>query len=137
MLKFIYTEADPHLELLGIDLADWVDRRCMFAASTGESISIDSERATILLPATEIDVQKVAAYLRRERVRTVTIDRCDLDDIEVTFTGFWISTKGYPNAAHPPEGIFVTQLIDRVESYLWQLWYAANYPLVTGDPTLW
>jgi hypothetical protein len=132
MLKFIYTETALHLELLTIDLADWVDRRSRFAASTGEFISLSAQRATMLLPAPLDRVTEVERYIREEGVGNITIQQCDLDHMEIAFTGQWLSTNE-SSESDRVEGIFVTQLPDRVEAYLWQLWYAANCQLLAGD----
>lgn len=133
MLKFIYTETALHLELLSIDLAEWIERRHRFAASTGEFISMSDQRATILLPAPLGKVTEIERYLRHERVGNVTIEHCDLDHLEIAFTGHWLSTTTKLRESDLVEGIFVTQLTDRVEVYLWQLWYAANCQLLAGD----
>jgi hypothetical protein len=133
MLKFIYTETALHLELLSIDLADWVDRRHRFAASTGELISMSALRATMLLPAPLGKVAEVEWFLRSEGVCNVTIQHCDLDHMEIAFTGEWISTATATSESDLVEGIFITRSTDRVEAYLWQLWYAANCQLLAGD----
>ncbi len=133
MLKFIYTETALHLELLSVDLADWVEQRRRFAASTGEPLSISTARATMLLPAPLDKVTEVERYIRDERVRNVTIHHCDLDHMEIAFSGDWLSTQAEFIEPELVEGIFVTQLADRVEVYLWQLWYAANCQLLAGD----
>jgi hypothetical protein len=132
MLKFIYTETALHLELLSIDLADWVDRRSRFAASTGEFISLSAQRATMLLPDPLGKFTEVERYIQHEGVGNVTIQHCDLDHMEITFIGHWLSTTE-SSEQERVEGIFVTQLTDRVEAYLWQLWYAANCQLLAGD----
>jgi hypothetical protein len=132
MLKFIYTETALHLESLGIDLADWIERRRRFAASTGEVISMSTQRATMLLPAPFGQVIEIERYFQHQGVRNVTIGHCDLDYLELVFTGNWISTSN-SSELEPIEGIFVTQLTARVEAYLWQLWYDANCQLVAGD----
>jgi hypothetical protein len=131
MLKFIYTETALHLELLRIDLADWVERRRKFAASTGGFISMRAQRATMLLPAPIGQVRQLERYFQHEGVGNVSIGYCDLDHLELVFTGNWISTNS--SELELVEGIFVTQLTDRVEAYLWQLWYDANCQLVAGD----
>jgi hypothetical protein len=133
MLKFIYTETALHLELLSVDLADWVEHRRRFAASTGEPLSIGTARATMLLPAPLEKVMEVERYIRDEGEPNVTIHQCDLDHMEIAFSGDWLSTLTELIEPEPVEGIFITQLADRVEAYLWQLWYAANCQLVAGD----
>ena len=128
MLKFIYTETALHLELASIDLSTWVDRRRIFAASIGESLSISAERATLLLPNPICGIEAIDFYLHHQGAQGVTVHSCDLDHIEITFTGYWLSAR-----LDIAEGIFITQLPDRVESYLWQLWYEANCRLVPED----
>ena len=133
MLKFIYTETAVHLELLSVDLADWVEQRRKFAASMGESLSMSAQRATMLLPAPLGKVLEVERYLDREGVTNMTLHQCDLDHMEIVFTGDWLSTDTDLTHKELVEGILLVRSTDRVEAYLWQLWYAANCLLVAGD----
>ena len=128
MLKLIYTEAAPHLELLTSNLDDWVEQRLRFAIATGEKMFVSAEKASFLLPELVCEPTALNFYLDRERVTTVTANKCDLDRIEIELTGYWLS-----NRIHSAEGIFITRLPDRVESYLWRLWYDANHRSVTCD----
>jgi hypothetical protein len=128
MLKFIYTETALYLELINSDLEDWVERRLMFATSTGETIFVSEEKATFLLPDLICEATALSFYLYEQGVNTVTVNRCDLDRVEIGLTGYWLSAH-----LDSAEGIFVTQLPDRVESYLWQLWCSANSLSVTSD----
>jgi hypothetical protein len=128
MLKFIYTETDLHLELLSSDLEEWVEQRLIFAASIGDAMFVTSEKANFLLPDLVCEPTAMNFYLHYQGVKTVTVNQCDLDRIEIGLTGYWISSQ--PDSA---EGIFITQLPDRVESYLWQLWLSANSQSVASD----
>jgi hypothetical protein len=123
MLKLIYTETALHFELLAADLEDWVEQRLVFASSTGETMFVNSEKANFLLPEPICEATAVKFYLHDQDVKTVTVNRCDLDRVEIGLTGYWLSTD-----INDAEGIFVTQLPDRVELYLWQLWSSANVP---------
>ena len=123
MLKLIYTETALHFELLTADLEDWVEQRLVFATSTGETMFVNSETANFLLPQATCDATAVKFYLHHQGVKAVTVTRCDMDRVEIGLTGYWLSTD-----LHDAEGIFVTQLTDRVELYLWQLWCSANVP---------
>ncbi len=127
MLKLIYTEAAPHLELLTSNLDDWVEQRLGFATSTGEKIFVSAEKASFLLPLV-CEATALNFYLARENVTTVKASKCDLDRVEIELTGYWLS-----NRLHSAEGIFITRLPDRVESYLWELWYGANHRSVASD----
>jgi hypothetical protein len=128
MLKLIYTETALHLELLTADLEEWVEQRLVFANSTGETMFVNSEKASFLLPETICEATAVNFYLNHQGVKTVTASRCDLDRVEIRLTGYWLSTD-LDNA----EGLLVAQLPDQVECYLWQLWSSANSQLAIGD----
>jgi hypothetical protein len=121
MLKLIYTETDLRLELLTADLEDWVEQRLSFSNSTGETIFLSSEKASFLLPTKICDATAVNFYLHRQGAKTVTANCCDFDRVEIGLTGYWLSTD--PDS---DRGIFVTQLLNRVELYLWQLWCSGN-----------
>jgi hypothetical protein len=128
MLKLIYTETDLHMELLTADLEDWVEQRLLFSNRTGETIFLSSETASFLLPETICEATTVNFYLYHQGATTVTTNCCDLDSIEIGLTGYWLSTD--PDS---DRGIFVTQLLDRVEFYLWQLWCSGNSQSVMSD----
>jgi hypothetical protein len=136
MLKFIYTDAPLYLELLNVELADWVKQRQMFAASMGEFLSTTAERATFLVPDLICEVTAINFYLHQEGVKNVTVHRCDFDQLEITLTGYWLSTDVDSTYADNAEGIFITQLPDRVESYLWQLWHTAHNRLLDRDEAI-
>jgi hypothetical protein len=128
MLKLIYTETAPYLELLTAHLEDWVEQRLLFAAGTGEQLFVSAEQASFLLPDLVCDIKAASLYLQQAGVTTVSVQRCDLDRVEIGLTGYWLAT--YPDCA---EGIFVTQLSAQVESYLWQLWCRANHHSVASN----
>ncbi len=128
MLKLIYTETALHLELVTADLEDWLEQRLSFASSTGEPLFANAEKATFLLPEQICEATAVNFYLENQGVNSVTAHRCDLDRVEIGLTGYWLSTH-----IDSAEGIFVSQLPDRVESYLWQLWVSADSHSFASD----
>ncbi len=128
MLKIIYTEIGVHLELLAVDRDDWIAARLKFAASVGEQMIVRKERAAFLLPNPIYEVCAVEAYLRQAGASRITVQRSDLQYIELGIDGRWIGTD--PESA---EGIFVSQQLDRVEFCLWQLWHATDDLLFAGD----
>ncbi len=128
MLKLIYTETDLHMELLTANPEDWVEQRLLFLGSTGEKVFLSSETASFLLPTTICEATAINFYLHHQGATTVTANCCDLDSIEIGLTGYWLSTD--PNSA---QGVFVTQLLDRVEFYLWQLWCSGNSQSVMSN----
>jgi hypothetical protein len=131
MLKLIYTETAPYLELLTAHLEDWVERRLLFAIGTGEQLFVSAEQASFLLPDIVCDVTTANFYLRHAGTNTVTVQRCDLDRVEIGLTGYWLATH-----TDSAEGIFVTQLSERVESYLWELWCRAHSPSIASNGAL-
>jgi hypothetical protein len=131
MLKLIYTETALHLELIVGEIADWVEQRVIFAASIGEKIFVNSEKASFLLPDLLCEATAISFFLHHQGVKTVSVNRCDLDQVEVGLAGYWLSIH-----ADSAEGIFVAQLPDRVELYLWQLWHRASLLSVASDSVL-
>jgi hypothetical protein len=127
MLKFMYTEAGLHLELLNANLGDWVEQRLKFSRGY-EDLSVRAERAFFLLPDRLGEIIMLDFYLRCDRVKTVTIESCDENYLEIGLSGYWLSV-----AADLAEGIFITQLPDRIEAYLYQLYKTAKDPLVVGQ----
>jgi hypothetical protein len=121
MLKLIYTETDLHIELLTASLEDWVEQRLLFSNSTGEITFLSSGTASFLLPTTIFEATAINFYLHHQGATTVTACYCDLDSIEIGLTGYWLSPDPDSDL-----GVFVTQLPDRVELYLWQLWCSSN-----------
>ncbi len=124
MLKFIYTEPGLHLELFDANLSDWIARRLNFSKGY-EDLSVRAERAFFLLPNRFSDIVMLDFYLRCDRVNTVSIDSCDRNYVEIGLSGYWLSI-----GTDIAEGIFVTQLPDRIESYLWKLYATDQDPLV-------
>jgi hypothetical protein len=121
MLKIIYTDTGLHLERLSVDRTQWIDRRIEFADSVGEPLSVSRQRATFPLPLPVCEFPVVDSALDHLEANTVTIDRCDLDYVEVGLAGYWLSTD-----LDSAEGIFVCQQTDRVELSLWQMWHAVQ-----------
>jgi len=128
MLKLIYTETSLQLELVTADLDGWIEQRSRFHTSIGERIFSSVEKVTFLLPSLICEPTAINLYLHCEGVQSVTADRSDLDRVEIGLTGYWLSRD-----LESVEGIFVTQLPDRVESYLSQLWCSANSQPIASD----
>lgn len=121
MLKIIYTETGLHLERLTVDRQQWIDCRLKFADSIGEPMSVSKQRATFPIPSPICEFPLVDADLKTAEANTVTIDRCDLDYIEIGLTGYWLSV--HQDSA---EGIFVCQQTEKLELSVWQMWHASG-----------
>ncbi|WP_373543579.1 alr0857 family protein [Chamaesiphon sp.] len=131
MLKLIYTETALHLELINTDLEDWIEQRLIFATSIGETLWANAEKATFLLPEAICEVTAVNLYFHNQGVKSVTAHRCDLDRVEIGLIGYWLATD-----TDSAEGVFVTQLPDRVELHLWRLWLSANSHSFASDSAI-
>ena len=131
MLKLIYTETALHLELITTDLEEWIEQRLIFATSIGETLLVNAEKATFLLPEDICEATAVNSYIHNQGIDSVTAHRCDLNLIEIGLIGYWLATD-----IDSAEGVFVTQLPDRVESYLWRLWLNANSPSFVSDSAI-
>jgi hypothetical protein len=130
MLKFIYSETDLQLELVNADLGDWVAQRVRLGNNYEHLCAIDT-RAFFPLPDRLSDVTMLDFYLRCEGVETVTIEPCDAEHVEIGLSGYWISAD-----AETIEGIFVTELPDRIEAYLCRLYSTAQDRSVVGTVTI-
>lgn len=126
MLKIIYSETGLHLELLSVNRQEWIARRTLFATSVGASMTISQQRATFLLPSPMCDVTGLDLYLHSAGEKTFTLHQCDCDYVEIGLDGNWICSD-----VDSDEGIFIAQLPDRTELYLWQLWHTATQELVS------
>jgi hypothetical protein len=131
MLKLIYTENLLHLEALESDLLEWIERQQRFAASVGEQLVVSQSAAAFLLPTALSEAAAINDRLRYEGVTTVTATRCDIDRVEIGLQGYWLATD-----LDTVEGAFVTQLPERVETYLYQLWDRAQFSTLANDNVL-
>jgi hypothetical protein len=131
MLKLIYTETSLHLELLTCNPHEWVEQRLIFASSIGQTMFVNAQKASFTLPDLVCEPTAINFYLYREGVKTVTVNRCDVDRVEIGLTGYWLSTH-----IDRVEGIFIAQLPEPVENYLCQLWCIANDRAITSDRSI-
>jgi hypothetical protein len=92
MLKLLYTETDLHIELLDSDIEDWVEQRLIFATSIGQTLYVSAEKAAFLLPELVCEATAISFYLDRQQENSVTVNRCDLDRVEIGLSGYWLST---------------------------------------------
>jgi hypothetical protein len=121
MLKFIYTETDSYLELVGMSMHEWVDRYQRLAEILGDETTIDRCcRYSFLVPIEIMELER-KLILNNDRTATVTVDRCDAGYMEIQMDGCWVSTH-----LGSEEGVFLTQLPPESEEYVWQIWHAAK-----------
>ncbi|MEO0986659.1 MAG: alr0857 family protein [Cyanobacteria bacterium J06639_14] len=111
MLKVTYTETGICLEYCPepLDLL-LSDRVCMYVHAQ-RPITIQPMQASLPLPTTLVGMQEL------DRFQELEVSLCDLDWLEVTFRGVWITEN-----PDQEEGVFVTELQPHLEQRLLRLW---------------
>lgn len=117
MLKTTYTENGCYLDYLDVSLSDWLNTRRLVYLQAAASIYENQKAiATILLPRNSFNLDLLQT-LRTETEEIGNISICDRDFIEVSLKGIWIASN-----ESSQEGIFVCDMSDYIESYLYQMW---------------
>lgn len=121
MLKLAYTETDLHIEKLATSVEEWVIQRILLALRVGSKVAVEPMNAAFGI-STNLDGWNDLEYLIcREASDTVSLAVCDVDVIEISLEGYWLS-----GGSHGDEGLFVTQLPSAVETSIVELWQAAH-----------
>ncbi len=121
MLKLTYLDNDFQLERFALSLEDWMTARLTFLLRVSQPISLQKTTAYFLLPADLPELRLLEAQVRHEPSERITLSHVDLDYVEVSLTGTWLSCD--PQAE---EGIFLVELGDRTEFFLYHLWVASK-----------
>ena len=124
MLKITYTENGFFLERLPDSLEIWLSQRLLVCLRAAASVYVEPSTASLLLP---VDLP----YFRDLQVledgnNVIEFNLCDDYSAEVSLQGNWITTD-----KDSEEGIFVCNLDERTEFFLYQLWKEGNF-----DPSL-
>ncbi|GAB4525037.1 MAG: hypothetical protein Tsb0014_04030 [Pleurocapsa sp.] len=115
MLKITYTDNGLHLEYLTESLEEWIAKRILVNLRAATSIYIEPSTACLVLPANLPYFQNLEA-LEAESDK-IELTNCDEDYVEVAFQGTWVSSQ-----KDSEEGIFVCDLADSTEFFLFKLW---------------
>lgn len=122
MLKLIYLESSLYVEWLDIAVEEFVATRRILATTTGAKIQIESGYASMLIvvdPAQLAMLQlAIASTNLSKSSKSVSLSAADRDYLEVSFSGIWISNL----KSELTEGVFVTDLGDRLEANLYNIW---------------
>ncbi len=130
MLKLTYTETDFYLEHLTQSLEEWVQGRVVLALRVAQSLCIEPTTATFLLPVNLPGVEALKAQVKQYDSEIIALCPCDIDYLEVTLRGSWLSS-GCEDAV----GVFVTAISDlsngdrlasSTEIFLHKLWQQAQ-----------
>ena len=119
MLKLMYSELGLKGEHIAGSLEDWTIQRSLFALSVGQVFHIEPGRASFLVsidhPVFDILVEQILL----ETETPIEICAVDEDCVEISLSGNWIAVNDH-------EGIFITELRDRTESLISQVWETAQ-----------
>lgn len=119
MLKLIYSELGLKGEQVSGSLEEWTVQRSVFALRVRQVFHIEPGRASFLIsidhPVFDILVEQILS----ETETPIEICTVDEDCVEISLSGRWI-------AANDHEGIFITELRDRTESLISQVWETAQ-----------
>jgi hypothetical protein len=121
MLKLAYTETDLHIEKLTTSIEEWVVQRTLLAVRVGNKVTVEPMNAAFGISSSLDGWSDLEYLIGREASETVSLSVCDLDTIEITLEGYWLSYGSYSD-----EGLFVTHLPPAVESSIVDLWQASR-----------
>lgn len=121
MLKLTYTERSFYLECLTLSLEEWITQRVIFALRVGQSLYIEPNTASFLLPVDLPGVERLKAEVKRDDREIMALFVCDAEYIEVRLRGSWLS-----DGSEEAVGVFVTTMSDRTEYFLHKLWQEAQ-----------
>jgi hypothetical protein len=119
MLKVTYLESGLYLEFLQETIEEWIALRVVLALRLGQRLVVERSTASLLLPIDLVKASGLETVLQHEKVVTLAV--CDVNDVEVSLQGTWISSS-----ADESEGVFLVALNPVVEQVLLQVWQAAQ-----------
>ncbi len=115
MLKITYIENGFYLECLSESVATWMARRALVCLRAAVSIYTEPSTASVLIP----NDSNIISELKKLQTdgEIIELTPCDEQYIEVSLLGTWVSSN-----KDSEEGIFVCDLSDRAEAFLYKLW---------------
>lgn len=119
MLKVTYLESGLYLEFLQETIEDWIALRVVLALRLGQRLVVERSTASLLLPIDLVKASGLETVLQHEKAVTLAV--CDVNDVEVSLQGTWISSS-----ADESEGVFLVALNPAVEQVLLQVWQASQ-----------
>ncbi|MDJ0680971.1 MAG: hypothetical protein QNJ18_14015 [Xenococcaceae cyanobacterium MO_167.B52] len=120
MLKITYTENGFYLEQLNDSPENWIAKRVLLCLRAATSIYLEPSTASFLLP------QDLPYFDQLKTLKTghgETMDLISNEDgfLEVCLQGTWVAGE-----EDSEEGVFICNLCDRIEFFLYQLWQESN-----------
>ncbi|WP_019506965.1 alr0857 family protein [Pleurocapsa sp. PCC 7319] len=114
MLKITYLEEEIYLEYLQESVEAWKASRVLVSLRAAASIYIEPSTACLIFP---VNIPYLSGWSELEVRANVEITICDEEYIEVSLSGTWVSMS-----EESEEGVFVCDLNQRNEYFLYQLW---------------
>lgn len=114
MLKITYLEDGIYLEYLQESVEAWKATRVLVSLRAGASIYTESITACLVLPAC---TPYLADLVELEARKIIETTPCDEEYVEVSLSGTWVA-----QSEDSEEGVFVCELNDSSEYFLYQLW---------------
>ena len=125
MLKITYTENGFYLERFNESLETWLSNRVLVCLRATASVYVEPSTASLLLPIVLPYFRDLEA-LEDSSTNVLELNLCDEYSAEVSLQGTWVTTD-----EDNEEGIFVCNLEERTEFFIYQLWKEGNF-----DPSL-
>lgn len=119
MLKLTYSDEDLLIEHLDITIEAMVTQRSLVAVRAGQPLVVQPAYGAFALAA---DLPGVATLKTRGQ-GAIDIAPCDLDWLEITLRGTWLTDD-----ATSAEGILVAELGPDLERHLVALWERSQCP---------
>ena len=130
MLKLNYTDLGLHMEHVTASVDVIVAQYVLVAMRLGKSMHVEQSRASFLMPADSITLEKLQDVLHRGNDTTFggevailpqewcfTIEPVDHSFVEISMSGTWMS-----ESLDGDVGIFLTSFDPHTEYLLHQLW---------------
>ncbi|NJR69265.1 MAG: hypothetical protein HC771_11835 [Synechococcales cyanobacterium CRU_2_2] len=127
MLKLIYTETGLHIEQVNAPLESLVAQRVVLAMRAGQSLCVQTGRASFLIPARAQGLILLEHALGNadlhDKLHDISLTVVDAEFLEVGVTGSWLTVD-----RDDEEGIFLTETAEAIEYLLHDLWQATQSP---------
>ena len=124
MLKITYTDNGFFLERLTDAVETWLSQRLLVCLRAATSVYVEPSTASLLLPVDLPYFRDLQAL--EDSSNVLELDLCDDYSVEVSLQGNWVTTD-----KNSEEGIFICNLDEQTEFFLYQLWKEGNF-----DPSL-
>lgn len=117
MLKLQYTENGLYLEQVNSSVEAIVAQRAALVLRAGQSLHVQTGRASFLLPADIPTLAELEILVWLEQSQQITTCLVDIETVEVSLPGIWITEQ-----VDAEDGIFLATTTAAIEVLIHQLW---------------